>query len=227
MTGDIGEFIPGVVDDPVHDPAIVKDPSNQTYYVFSTGILRNPQDPGGIFVRRSTGSLAGPWESLGEIAVPEWTREYGHSHLWAPQVVRQGQTYYLYYAASSFGQNTSAIGVASTRTPGDLDSWEDHGPVVTSQADVDEYNAIDPHVFKADGRWWIAFGSHWTGMRLQELASMPKPPGRSTGWPIGKCRPTPSRLPRSSSGEVLLPADVVGQVLRRHGQHAPGRRRPV
>ena len=74
MTGDIGEFIPGVVDDPVYDPAIVKDPSNQTYHVFSTGVLRNPQDPGGIFVRRSTGSLAGPWESLGEIAVPEWTR---------------------------------------------------------------------------------------------------------------------------------------------------------
>lgn len=169
MTGDIGDFIPGVVDDPVHDPAIVKD--RTTYYVFSTGILRDAQDPGGIYVRRSTGTLAGPWESMGEIPVPEWTLEYGHSHLWAPNVVRHGGTYYLYYAASSFGKNTSAIGVASTRTPGDPDSWVDHGPVVTSEQGVHDYNAIDPHVFKAEGTWWIAFGSHWTGVKLQELVS--------------------------------------------------------
>jgi arabinan endo-1,5-alpha-L-arabinosidase len=177
MTGDIGDFIPGVIDDPVHDPAIVKDPTTQTYYVFSTGILRNPDDPGGIYVRRSTGTLAGRWESMGEIAVPEWTRAYNHNHLWAPDVVRRGDTYYLYYAASSFGRNTSAIGVASTMTPGDLDSWVDHGPVVTSQEGVDNYNAIDPFVFEADDRWWIAFGSHWSGIQLQRLASMTEPVG--------------------------------------------------
>jgi arabinan endo-1,5-alpha-L-arabinosidase len=177
MTGDIGEFIPGEIDDPVHDPAIIKDPTAQTYYVFSTGILRNPQDPGGVFVRRSTGTLGGPWESMGEIAVPEWTSEYNPNHLWAPDVVRRGSTYYLYYAASAFGQNTSAIGVATTQTPGDVDSWIDHGPVVTSQAGVDDYNAIDPFVFKAEDRWWIAFGSFWTGIKMQELASMTEPVG--------------------------------------------------
>jgi arabinan endo-1,5-alpha-L-arabinosidase len=171
MTGDIGDFVPGVIDDPVHDPAIVKD--RDTYYVFSTGILRDPENPGGIFVRRSTGTLAGPWESMDEIDVPEWTREYNPSHLWAPDVVRRGDTYFLYYAASSFGQNTSAIGVASTQTPGDVDSWVDHGPVLTSERDVDDYNAIDPSVFQDDdGTWWIAFGSHFSGIKLQRLANM-------------------------------------------------------
>lgn len=177
MVGDVGEFIPGEIDDPVHDPAIVKDPSTQTYYVFSTGILRNQSDPGGIFVRRSTGTLEGPWESMGEIAVPDWTLEYNPNHLWAPDVVRKGNTFYLYYSASSFGQNTSAIGVATTQTPGDVDSWVDHGPVVTSQSGVDEFNAIDPFVFKAQGQWWIAFGSHWTGIKLQKLASMTETTG--------------------------------------------------
>lgn len=175
MTGDIGDFIPGEVDDPVHDPAIVAD--RGTYYVFSTGILRNPDDPGGIFVRRSRGTLAGPWESMAEIPVPEWTRAYGHNHLWAPDVVERGRTFYLYYAASSFGQNTSAIGVATTRTPGDVHSWVDHGPVLTSQAGVDDYNAIDPYVFKARGSWWIAFGSYWSGVKLQRLATMTEPVG--------------------------------------------------
>jgi arabinan endo-1,5-alpha-L-arabinosidase len=177
MTGDIGDFIPGVVDDPVHDPAIVKDPRTDTYYVFSTGILRNPDDPGGIFMRRSRGTLAGPWESMDEIPVPAWTRPYNPNHLWAPDAVRRGDRFYLYYSASSFGQNTSAIGVASTRTPGDVDSWVDHGPVVTSQVGVDDFNAIDPYVFQDSGKWWIAFGSFWSGLKIQRLASMTRTTG--------------------------------------------------
>jgi arabinan endo-1,5-alpha-L-arabinosidase len=175
MTGDIGDFVQGEVDDPVHDPAIVKD--GRTYHVFSTGILRNPEDPGGIFVRRSRGTLAGPWESMDEIPVPEWTRQYNPNHLWAPDVVKRGNTFYLYYAASSFGQNSSAIGVASTRTPGDVDSWVDHGPVVVSEAGVHDYNAIDPFVLKDRGTWWIAFGSHWSGIKIQRLASMTEATG--------------------------------------------------
>ena len=175
MTGDIGDFSPGVVDDPVHDPAIVQ--GGDAHYVFSTGILRNPQNPGGIFARRSSGTLAGPWQSLGEIPVPEWTRAYNHNHLWAPDAVRRDDTFYLYYSASTFGRNTSAIGVASTNTPSDVESWLDHGPVIETVQGVHDYNAIDPFVFEAEGEWWIAFGSHWSGVKLQKLASMTETSG--------------------------------------------------
>jgi arabinan endo-1,5-alpha-L-arabinosidase len=34
MLGDIGDFVPGVVDDPVHDPTLFED--HNIYYVFST-----------------------------------------------------------------------------------------------------------------------------------------------------------------------------------------------
>jgi arabinan endo-1,5-alpha-L-arabinosidase len=174
MVGDIGDFVPGVIDDPVHDPTLFSD--GGTYYVFSTGIL-NPADPGGIFARRSTGTLAGPWESLGAIPLPEWTRAYGVNHLWAPHVVRNGPYFYLYYAASSFGTNTSAIGVARSRTPGDLTSWVDLGPILTSDPSVN-YNAIDPMVFRDHrNQWWITFGSFWDGIKLQRLAGMTRPVG--------------------------------------------------
>lgn len=173
MTGDIGEYIPGVVDDPVHDPTLFAD--GHTFYVASTGIL-DPADPGGIFLRRSTGSLAGPWESLGEIPLPAWTLDYGVAHLWAPHVAVKGDTFYLYYSASSFGTNTSAIGLATTTTPGDLDSWVDHGRILTS-GPGDDFNAIDPMVYRAGSDWYIAFGSFWSGIRLQRLEGMDTPVG--------------------------------------------------
>ncbi|MEZ0163850.1 arabinan endo-1,5-alpha-L-arabinosidase [Kineococcus sp. LSe6-4] len=173
MTGDVGDYVEGVVDDPVHDPTLFSD--RGVHYVASTGIA-NADDPGGIFLRRSDRSLAGPWVSLGAIDLPRWTRDYGVAHLWAPHVVERGGTFYLYYAASSFGTNRSAIGLATTRTPGDLGSWVDHGPVLTSDAG-DDYNAIDPDVYQAGGKWWIAFGSFWSGIQVQELRDMDTPVG--------------------------------------------------
>ena len=156
MTGDIGEYQSGVVDDPVHDPTLFAD--GETFYVFSTGRL-DPSDPGGIFARRSTCTLAGPWESLGSVPLPEWTRDYDVEHLWAPHVVESDGTFHLYYAASSFGTNRSAIGLATTTTPGDLESWVDHGPIFTSQPG-DDYNAIDPQVFSDGTDWYFVYGSY-------------------------------------------------------------------
>jgi arabinan endo-1,5-alpha-L-arabinosidase len=91
-------------------------------------------------------------------------------------VARRGSYFYLYYAASSFGTNTPAIGAARTRTPGDLDSWEDLGPILTSDQSVD-YNAIDADVFQVNGQWWIAFGSFWDGIKMQRLRGMTEPYG--------------------------------------------------
>ncbi|WP_369068461.1 arabinan endo-1,5-alpha-L-arabinosidase [Kineococcus terrestris] len=173
MTGDVGDYVEGVVDDPVHDPTIFSD--RGTHYVFSTGIA-DPDDPGGIFVRRSTGTLAGPWESVGAIPLPEWTRAYGVAHLWAPHVVERAGVFHLYYSASSFGTNRSAIGHATTRTPGDPGSWVDHGPVLTSEPG-DDFNAIDPMVFRDGGTWFIAYGSFWSGIQLQRLEGMDTPVG--------------------------------------------------
>jgi arabinan endo-1,5-alpha-L-arabinosidase len=107
----------------------------------------------------------------GEIPLPEWTLDSNVNHLWAPHVVERDNMFYLYYSASSFGVNTSAIGVARTPTPGDLDSWQDLGPVLASDASV-TYNAIDPMVFKNRGQWWIAFGPFWDGIKLQRLADL-------------------------------------------------------
>ena len=76
----------------------------------------------------------------------------------------------LAYAASSFGKNESAIGIAvSDSIDPKFASWRDLGLVVRSK-EADRFNAIDPQVLTMrDGRVFLAFGSMWDGIFLTEL----------------------------------------------------------
>jgi arabinan endo-1,5-alpha-L-arabinosidase len=74
--------------------------------------------------------------------------------------------YYLYYAVSAFGKNTSAIGVATNKTldPSDKNfNWIDHGEVIESVPGRDLWNAIDPNLIIAENEPWLVFGSFWNG----------------------------------------------------------------
>jgi arabinan endo-1,5-alpha-L-arabinosidase len=74
----------------------------------------------------------------------------------------------MYYSASTFGVNRSAIFLA-TSTTGASGSWTNQGLVVESRTS-DTFNAIDPNLFvDSDGRWWLSFGSFWSGIKLVAL----------------------------------------------------------
>lgn len=106
---------------------------------------------------------------------PPWAIEVAPGnkkhHYWAPDILKVGKRYHLYYSVSEFGKNTSAIALATSPTldptrPGH--GWTDHGIVIRSGPGKD-YNAIDPSVFLDKGRLWMAFGSFWGGIFLIEL----------------------------------------------------------
>lgn len=105
---------------------------------------------------------------------PDWTRYEvpGSTDYWAPEVVKLGGRYRVYYSVSTFGSNISAIGLASNTTldPADPEyAWIDEGPVIKSSRS-DDFNAIDPCVaFDANGDPWMGFGSFWSGIKLVEL----------------------------------------------------------
>jgi arabinan endo-1,5-alpha-L-arabinosidase len=92
---------------------------------------------------------------------------------WAPEVIRLGDRYLVYYSVSSWGKNTSVIGLATNATLAPTDpayAWKDEGVVMESVARRDDFNAIDPAPFlDADGRLWLAFGSFWGGIKMVEL----------------------------------------------------------
>ncbi len=158
-----------------HDPTLFKAGNN--YYVFSTGLIQTEADPGGIRVRTAS-TLNGEWKVTGAVPVPAWVKAggYHNNNLWAPNVVKNGDTYYLYYAVSEFGKNHSAIGLATSTTPGDPASWQDQGPILTSNT-TDNFNAIDPQVFNDNGQWYISYGSFWSGLKMQQLTDMMTPTG--------------------------------------------------
>jgi arabinan endo-1,5-alpha-L-arabinosidase len=107
---------------------------------------------------------------------PEWIAkivpENRNMNYWAPDIMKLGDRYILYYSVSSFGKMASAIGLATNPTLDPNDPayhWTDEGWVVRTQ-DGDGYNAIDPAVFRdRDETLWMTFGSYWSGIKLVQL----------------------------------------------------------
>jgi arabinan endo-1,5-alpha-L-arabinosidase len=97
---------------PVHDPTLIKE--GDRYYLFSTGF------PGGlgILIRCSKDMLK--WDNCGTVfrVYPAWVVKAipGVENLWAPDIAFWDGKFHLYYAASTFGSNRSAIGLATNVT---------------------------------------------------------------------------------------------------------------
>jgi arabinan endo-1,5-alpha-L-arabinosidase len=146
---------------PVHDPSIID--VNGIYYVFNTGE--------GLPIRSSV-DLEN-WSLAGQVfaSPPSWitTTDPGDpNNLWAPDISFWNGLYHLYYAASTFGSNTSCIGHATSPTL-PATTWTDLGAVICSGSS-DDWNAIDPNVvIDTTGAPWLAFGSFWSGTKLIPL----------------------------------------------------------
>ncbi len=158
-----------------HDPALVVGDEGEPWYVFSTGDVR--VGLGAPQVRRSTDG-GRTWVDVGTVwdvrTRPQWVYERipGVENFWAPEVVEHDGTWYLYYAASTFGSNRSLIGLMTNTTldPDDPDyAWVDQGEVIASEPGRTNWNAIDAGVIDVDGTPWMAFGSFWGGIQLVEL----------------------------------------------------------
>ncbi len=151
VTGDVG----------THDPTVVKKPDG-TYLLAATGI--------NLSLKTSPDRVA--WRNAGAVWPngASWTTAYtnGDRNLWAPDISYRHGQYWLYYSASTFGSQRSAIFLATSPT-GASGSWTHRGLVIDSSTAVN-FNAIDPNLVVDDaGNWWLTFGSFWSGLKLIRL----------------------------------------------------------
>jgi arabinan endo-1,5-alpha-L-arabinosidase len=191
-----------------HDPALVRAGRSGMWYVFSTG--DEAVSGGAVQIRSSSDGRN--WEYVGAVfeQIPAWIEKAvpGVSNLWAPDIVEHDGTYYLYYAASTFGSNHSLIALATNTTLDPDDPayhWVDRGAVLRSER-TDDYNAIDPGiVVDGNGTPWMAFGSFWSGIRMIKLR-----------WPSGLAAPA-QQTPLHIADRQTPPNAIEAPYIVRHG----------
>ena len=149
----------------VHDPVMAHE--HGTYHLYSTG----------VGIQHMTSQDGKQWSMRHEpvmSVIPQWTRDsvpgFSH-HVWAPDVIRWHDRWWMAYSCSTFGKNNSVIGLLSSKS---LNSplWSDEGCIVTSREKRDQWNAIDPcFVVDDDDQPWLFWGSFWDGIQVARLDS--------------------------------------------------------
>lgn len=190
----------------VHDPVMAKDGDN--YYVFSTGP--------GVTIYQSNDLVQWRWVGRVFDGEPEWARTAipGFTgHLWAPDIVAKNGKFYVYYSVSAFGKNTSAIGVAVNET---LDpkapnyQWVDHGLVLQSVPNRDNWNAIDAGVAEDEhGDAWLSFGSFWDGIKLVKLSPTLDRLAQPEQWHSLARRARSPGIPDDQAGDGAIEAPFI------------------
>jgi len=147
----------------VHDPVMAYEDS--TYHIFATG----------HGIQHITSRDRRMWTVSRQplmTVIPQWTHDSvpGFAdHVWAPDVIRWHDRWWLAYSCSTFGKNGSAIGLLSTKRLRNA-IWNDEGCIVTSRDKRDNWNAIDPcFVIDDDDRPWLFWGSFWDGIQIAAL----------------------------------------------------------
>ena len=160
-----------------HDPSLVRGDDGR-WYVFSTDASAGDIHRCGVQVRVSDDLIH--WEYLGtafedyettcaeEIAAARLNPSK-HDGLWAPDVVKAGDQWRMYYSASTFGSSRSVIGMAVADSL--TGPWEDKGIVIRSDAGASaKPNAIDPCIFTdPSGKQYMTWGSFFGGIWLTAL----------------------------------------------------------
>jgi arabinan endo-1,5-alpha-L-arabinosidase len=181
-------YVNPVLDWDFPDPAIIQAPDG-FYYAYATQSLREGEWIN-IQVARSADLVE--WEYLGDALPekPDWARTT--QDFWAPSVIFDGSTYFMYYSATPDvchrHERGHALAVATSSTP--AGPFVDMGMPLLLGAGF-EY--IDPMAFDdpLTGKHLLYWGSGFQPIKVQELAAdrmsfLPDSAPVDLIWPNGR-----------------------------------------
>lgn len=204
-----------------HDPTIVRD--GDTYVMTGTDSFAGGPAPAGGHLRTSLDLITWNWYGTALDGVPPEAKDWSNAQgFWACELVRwpnpqkAGESpstrWHMYYSASTFGSNTSAIGLATAPTA--LGPWTDQGLILKTKHGQSTQNAIDAAVFfESNGTAWLTYGSFFSGLYVIEL-------NKETGRPVtpGDLGTRIAARPRSVEGAIEGPyvvrRDPIGEPSR-------------
>lgn len=114
------------------------------------------------------------------VSKPSWKKE---GYLWAPDIVKVGNTNYLYYAVSLWGDPDPGIGLATANSLSG--PFIDYGKIFTS-VEIDVPNSIDPFFFEENGKKYLFWGSFSTSATQGTYGVELSEDGRSVASPTTK-----------------------------------------
>ena len=160
-------YVNPVLDEDFPDPAIIHAPDGY-YYAYATQTLRDGKWIN-IQVARSKDLVR--WEHLGDALPqkPSWAQET--QDFWAPSVIFDGSTYFIYYSATPdichHHERGHALAVATSNSP--AGPFTDVGlPLLHGIG----FEYIDPMAFDdpVSGKHLLYWGSGFQPIKVQELA---------------------------------------------------------
>ena len=160
-------YVNPVLDADFPDPAVILAPDGY-YYAYATQTLRDDQWIN-IQVARSADLVH--WQHLGDALreKPAWARET--QDFWAPSVIFDGSTYFMYYSATPDvchePERGHCLAIATSTSP--VGPFVDMGmPLLLGMG----FEFIDPMAFDdpATGKRLLYWGSGFQPIKVQELA---------------------------------------------------------
>lgn len=144
---------------PSHDPSRMIKNVDGRYWIFTTG--------DGIWCMSSSNTNFTDWRAettpYTKTNWPSWINNYVSGFtgcFWAPDIIKVGSKYYLYYSCAGSG-TAAAIGLT---TATDLRGpWTDQGMVYAGN------NAIDPAIYYDGTQMWMVWGNWVEGIDICEL----------------------------------------------------------
>ena len=154
----------------IHDPSIFYDEASGYYYVYSTG-----QAGDVLTVVRTQDPNMRNWERLNfdtsGLITDEITAITPVYNIWAPDMVKVGEEYRLYYSCSTGGSGNSCIAMATSDRPDG--GFVFQGIVVQSSQSSwgTTGNAIDPCIVteESTGDRYMTWGSFGAGIFIQKM----------------------------------------------------------